>query len=137
MRTTTVLIVDDDQKLLTGLSRLLAQRMFLVFTAENADNALEMLETHEVDVVVSDECMPGLPGTRFLAHVAEMYPNIARILMTGNPTPVNCARAIGPGSVYRFLVKPFDPEYLVRVVEQAVRDFDAIQAPKAPGASRG
>jgi DNA-binding NtrC family response regulator len=136
MDTTTVLIVDDDPKLLSGLSRLLAKRLFLVITAENAETALEILETHDVDVVVSDECMPGLPGTRFLAYVSELYPNIARILMTGNPTPVNCVRAIGPGSVYRFLVKPFDPEYLVRVVEQAVRDMDPVQAFRASSPAR-
>jgi DNA-binding NtrC family response regulator len=137
MHTTTVLIVDDDPKLLGGLSRLLSKRLFIVLTAENAETALEMLETNDVDVVVSDECMPGLPGTRFLAQVAELYPNIARILMTGNPTPVNCVRAIGPGSVYRFLVKPFDPEYLVRVVEQAVRDLDPVRAFRASSNGRG
>jgi len=137
MHTTTVLIVDDDPKLLRGLSRLLTQRLFLVLTAENADTAMKILETNDVDVVVSDECMPGLPGTRFLRYVAELYPQIPRILMTGNPTPLNCARAIGAGSVYRFLVKPFDPEYLVRVVEQAAREYGSVWSVRTRAAAQG
>ncbi len=103
-----VLLVDDEPPALTTLSALLS-REYDVITAPNALAAMRELERIPVAAVVTDERMPGMSGTRFLAYVRRTHPATARIILTAYSDSDALLRAINEGEVERFLLKPVRP----------------------------
>ena len=101
-----VLLVDDDQHLLHALRRALREQPYQLATASNGNEALLFLKTHAVDVVVSDERMPGMAGTDLLHWVAREYPDVVRILLTGHPDLPSAVRALNQCRAFRLLTKP-------------------------------
>jgi DNA-binding NtrC family response regulator len=116
----TILLVDDDPLITTLLSQHFPKERFKVLTAESADEAYQLLDWHRVEVIVSDERMPGESGSEFLAAVKRKYPNIIRIIHTGVGNLDSAVRAINEAEVYRFLLKPCNPADLVSTIERAL-----------------
>lgn len=112
MPTNTVLLVDDDPNLLAALKRNLRREPFRLMTAASGEEALSLMESETIDVVVSDQQMPGMAGTEFLTEVHDRFPNTARVMLTGNATMDVAIQAINEGAISRFLTKPCDPEQL-------------------------
>jgi response regulator RpfG family c-di-GMP phosphodiesterase len=115
----TVLIVDDDPVVLTLLARLLEQDNCTVLSADNARAALELLATHEVQVVVSDQVMPEMDGIEFLSRVKQLHPETVRIVLTGDAEPETIRKAVNKGWIYKFMGKPWDDEELRAQVQEA------------------
>jgi len=116
---TTALFVDDEPNILSGLKRMLRvmrQEMDFHF-AESGQEALEILATQHVDVIVSDMRMPGMDGATLLLAVQEKYPHIIRIMLTGHADEEAILRTVGV--VHQFLAKPADPEALKAVLLRA------------------
>jgi DNA-binding NtrC family response regulator len=109
----SILLVDDEPHVTDALSRHFTKRQFLIRKATSAAEAYRILEHHRVDVVVSDERMPGESGTEFLANVRSRYPNTIRIILSGQASLEAAVRAINEGEVYRFFLKPCNPTDLV------------------------
>jgi two-component system, probable response regulator PhcQ len=116
----TVLLVDDDRNILHGLARALRLQPYRLFTATSGEEALLILKGHHVDVIVSDEQMPGMCGSDLLAWVAEHFPDVARIVLTGRPTVETMIRAINEGAVYQFFTKPCNPAHLGVAIRKAL-----------------
>ncbi len=114
-----ILLVDDEVPILDGLRRQL-RRKFRVHTANGGAEALELLETEPVAVVVSDMRMPQMDGATFLSRVRSLYPNVVRILLTGQTDTQAAITAVNEGQIYRFLTKPCAPEVLLQELESAV-----------------
>lgn len=117
----TVLLVDDDQLLLNSLKRSLHQEHYAIRTATSAEAALEILSGIEVDVIVSDQCMPGMSGTDFLAMAHEKYPETLRIMLTGKPELNTAMDAINRGQIYRFFTKPCNAIDLALSIREALQ----------------
>ena len=115
-----VLLVDDDQNILHGLARTLRHQPYQLYTATSGEEALLILKTCNVDVIVSDEQMPGMCGGDLLAWVAENYPEVTRIVLTGRPTVETAIRAINEGAVYQFFTKPCNPALLGVAIRKAL-----------------
>jgi two-component system, probable response regulator PhcQ len=119
-REASILLVDDEPHVTDALSRHFAKRHFLIRKAASAAEAYRILEHHRVDVVVSDERMPGESGTEFLANVRGRYPNTIRIILSGQASLEAAVRAINEGEVYRFFIKPCNPTDLIFTIQQAI-----------------
>lgn len=104
----SLLFVDDDPALLDAIKRNFRKEPYSLFTALTAEEALEVLKREEMDVVVSDENMPGMSGIEFLSTIKRKYPRVVRMMATGHVTHETAIRAINEGHVFRFLAKPFD-----------------------------
>src|SRR5579871_4385178 len=100
--TETVLFLDDEPAILEGFARLLRKEPYTVLTATSGVAALAVLGRQPIDVVVSDERMPGMSGSEFLDQVRTQYPCIIRIMLTGQARMEVATRAIQQG-LYRFL----------------------------------
>jgi two-component system, probable response regulator PhcQ len=122
-----VLLVDDDRALLDGLRRALYREPYQLLVAEGAGKALEVLAARSVDVVVSDEGMPGLSGTEFLAQVQAEYPETIRFMLTGQASLGLAIRAINRGHVFRFFTKPCNPVELGIALRQALQQRALMQ----------
>lgn len=116
----TVLFVDDEAELLTALTRTFHREPYRVLTADGAGEALSILRSLPVDVIVCDEAMPGMLGTELLASIRQEFPSVVTILLTGYGSLDVARRAVNSGGVYRILSKPCDTVELTRAVREAM-----------------
>lgn len=117
-----VLLVDDEPNLLHALTRALRQQPYHINTARSAEEAMDILKAHRIDLIVSDEHMPGTCGSRFLTWVADNFPEVTRIILTGQPTVSSALRAINEGGVYRYLAKPCDIVELALAIRHGLEE---------------
>lgn len=114
-----VLFVDDEMRILTALHALFRQQ-YRVYTADDPVQALEMVKRIPVQVVISDQRMPGMLGVELLRQVREVSPRSVRILLTGYSDLASIVGSINDGEVWRFINKPWNAQELQRVVAEAV-----------------
>ena len=123
----TVLLVDDDANVLRGLARVLRQQPYQLLTARSGDEAIAILKACSVDLVVSDEQMPGISGSDLLAWIANNYPRVMRIVLTGHATAETAIRAVNEGKVYHFFTKPCDDVKLALTIRRALEEKDQLK----------
>lgn len=124
----TVLCVDDEQNILNALKRLLRKDGYRLLTASSGNEGLKILEENDVDLVISDQRMPEMSGTEFLARVKEQHPDALRIVLTGY-TDVDCiTESINKGYIYKFFLKPWNDQSLRLEIKQALDRCDLIRA---------
>ena len=117
----TVLLVDDEPKVLAGLQRALYREPYEVLCACSAKEALHMLQARPVDVMISDQDMPSMKGTELLARVREQFPDTVRFILTGKATLEVAIQAINEGAVSRFFTKPYNNKDLAITIRQALQ----------------
>jgi len=93
-----------------------------MLTAESAQEGMAVLEKEVVDVIITDENMPGISGTELLRLVKERYPDTVRIMLTGLTDIEVAKNAINNGEIYRFFNKPWDDFELVVSVRYALKE---------------
>lgn len=127
MKKHSVLIVDDEQENLNLLSNILENDYFL-YKARDGSAALDILARHDIDLVLSDQRMPGLSGVDLLEKTRELRPDCVRILITAYPDADNAIQAINRGQVKRYIPKPFDPSELKVILAQEMEHLDLVLA---------
>jgi DNA-binding NarL/FixJ family response regulator len=115
-----VLLVDDDEAVLSALEDALHQEPYEVLTTRSGEEALSLLQRTSVDVVVSDEEMPGIRGSELLALVRDKHPETTRLLLTGHATLDSAMRAINEGQVFQYVTKPIDTRRFAELLRAAV-----------------
>lgn len=131
-----VLLVDDDLEMLALFRGVLERQSFDVSVARTALDALDVLLTRPVAIVVTDERMPGMTGNELLAHVQSDFPDAVRIMLTGAASVDVAQRAINDGRVFRFLTKPVRPVELVATLRAAAEAWDRGARASVPSGSR-
>jgi len=121
MKKDKLLLVDDEPNLTSALVRSLDRTKFEIFTADSAQKGLMILAGNEIDVIVSDERMPGMTGSQFLSEVRKQWPNTIRMILSGQADLEAAVRAINEGEVYRFLLKPCHPKELEMTILQGLQ----------------
>jgi DNA-binding NtrC family response regulator len=118
-----ILIVDDEPENLRVLERLLHQD-YGVLTAESGEQALRLLEQHDVALLITDQRMPGMTGIELLRKTVPLRPHMVRILLTGY-TDVNAlVEAVNCGCVYRYMTKPWSNDDLRLTVGRALEHYE-------------
>ncbi len=121
MNESTVLCVDDEPAILEALQRVLVREGYNILMARSGEEALKIIESHCVDVVISDAIMPGMQGSDLLSWIREKHPNIKRILLTGHYEQGDVVLpAVNSAEVFRLLPKPWDPGELKQAIKDAV-----------------
>lgn len=116
----TILLVDDDPHVLAALNRLLRRPDRRVLYVTNSYEATATLQRERVDLLISDNDMPGTTGVELLAAVRRSHADVVRILLTGRGSLESAVAAINRGEVYRYLTKPWDAVELQRTVDEAL-----------------
>jgi DNA-binding NtrC family response regulator len=114
-----ILVVDDERSVRLTFSQILKNHGHDVWMAEGAPEALQTLSQHEIDVMVSDICMPGLNGLDLMSLVSSEAPDVVVVLVTGEPTAETAIQALRGGAL-DYLCKPVSPEELIKAVEEGV-----------------
>jgi len=86
-----------------------------------------ILAGNDIDVVVSDERMPGMTGSQFLSEVRKQWPNTIRMILSGQADLEAAVRAINEGEVYRFLLKPCHPKELQMTILQGLQHKKLVE----------
>jgi DNA-binding NtrC family response regulator len=119
-----VLLVDDEVSVLRALQRSLVDEDFDVYLAESAAEGLNLLDQHEFKVVVSDERMPVMCGSKFLSIVSLQHPQVVSITLTGQASIGTAMTAVNQGAIYRFLLKPWNDTELKLAIRSAIEKYD-------------
>ncbi|MGH8565010.1 MAG: EAL domain-containing protein [Gammaproteobacteria bacterium] len=137
-----LLIVDDDTDVVQALLRQLGSDYCTVLSAQSAGAAFDLLATHEVRVVISDQRMPGIDGVGFLSRVRELYPETVRMLLTAHADLDLITEAVNKGWIYEFITKPWEAALLRQQLREAFAHYEKTTGEKAspegpPAAPRG
>ena len=120
----TVLFVDDEVNILKAQQRLLRNQPMNVVTASRPEEALELLEKREVQVVVTDQLMPEMSGVDLLSTVRDRHPDIVRMMLTGYTDMTIAVEAINRGEIFRLMTKPWNDDELKATLRQAFDHYD-------------
>ena len=123
-----VLLVVDEANILNALARLFLDRDVRVLRAGNGEEALGIVRREPVAVIVSDNLMPGMRGVELLSRVRDLSPDTVRVLLTGYADLPTAIEAINRGEVFRFHVKPWVDEEIVRTVDEGVRRYQLVRS---------
>ena len=120
----TVLFVDDEPNVLASLRRLLRKEGYGLVFASGGQEALDILETTPVDLVVSDVLMPEMDGVTFLKHVKDRYPGTIRLILTGYASKDFVKQALAEECANEVLAKPWEDEKLKAAIRQSLERSD-------------
>lgn len=120
----TILIVDDEDDIREAIARTLQAYLedVVVEQAASGPKALEFLETHPVDLILTDYRMPLMTGLEFLAKARAVAPNVPRIMLTAYPDLDLAIRALNEEHILNFITKPIQSETLLQVVSGALTE---------------
>ena len=126
----SILFVDDEKSYLAYTCSIFENRGLNVLTANSAMEALELVQGRSVAVVVTDNEMPGMRGIELLTRIKEVSPHTVKIMMTGTADLATTLAAINSGEVFRFVLKPWKKEEMLRAVKDALRRYRVLQSLK-------
>ncbi|MBO9513982.1 MAG: response regulator [Variovorax sp.] len=113
-----VMFVDDEQRIV-NLLRMMFRGTCEVYTATSGQEALAIAAAHPIDVVVSDQRMPGMSGIELLSQMRERSPATMRVLLTGYSDLAAIVGSVNEGAVFRFINKPWNQDEIRRIVAEA------------------
>ncbi len=126
----TILLVDDEERNLSALSRILAPHYSLL-TAEDGRDALELIKRDEtpsrIQLIISDQRMPLMTGVEFLKQTIPIIPRTIRMILTGFTDIDAIIDSINEGRIYKFLTKPIEPQEFLLTVKRAIEAHELEQ----------
>jgi diguanylate cyclase (GGDEF)-like protein/PAS domain S-box-containing protein len=118
----SILLVDDDMIIRRTLEKELQNSGYHILCADSGARALEVLALEPVQVIISDNRMPGMSGVELLSRVSELYPEIRRIMLTAYADTDTVTAAVNRGHVHHILYKPWNSKQLLSSVKTAFRE---------------
>lgn len=122
----TILCLDDEENILSALKRVFRKEPYQVVTTTSAAEALALLESQPIDLIISDHRMPEMEGTVFLARAKALKPQTARLMLSGYADMQAAMDAINACEVHRFIAKPWNDDDLRLTVRQALRQGEVM-----------
>ncbi len=116
-----VLIVDDEPKIYHALRRALHREPYDILYAASGEEALRTLSERPVDVILADQNMPEMQGSVLLARVRQQYPDVVRMMLTGDARLETVMAAVNKGEIYRFFTKPCNEAELIISLRDALQ----------------
>ncbi len=114
-----ILVVDDAPVVLRVIRKILSSRGYTIITASSALDAIGILESEPIDLVITDYKMPNVSGLDLIRHVRENFTNTEVIMITGYPTIEGAVEAVKTGAE-EYLTKPFTGEELLDAVKKVI-----------------
>ena len=116
-----VLIVDDEPKIYHALRRALHREPYDVVYASGGAEALKLLGERSIDVIIADQNMPEMQGSMLLSRVRQQFPDIVRMMLTGDARLETVMAAVNKGEIYRFFTKPCNEAELIISIREGLQ----------------
>lgn len=117
----SILIVDDEPQILKSLQQVLSplkNKSMEIWTSDSAEKAIEVINNQKIDLIITDENMPGMTGTELLSWISDNSPTTKKIVLTGDHSLSTAIRAINQGGVDAYLTKPFKQAELLDLINK-------------------
>ena len=121
----TLLVVDDEVDVLESL-RHQFHRGYRVLTSVSGKEAIEILERDDVELILTDQRMPGMSGDQFLREARRLKPDAIRMLFTGYADIQAVISAVNEGHIFRYILKPWDTVELEGIIRQGVEQYELL-----------
>jgi signal transduction histidine kinase len=121
----TLLIVDDEPDVLESL-RHQFHRSYRVLTSLAGKDAIQILQNDDVELILSDQRMPGMTGDQLLRQARQLKPDAVRMLFTGYADIQAVISAVNEGHIFRYILKPWDSAELEAIIRQGVEQHDLL-----------
>lgn len=126
--TQTIVIVDDEELVVTSLQTFFdLETPYRTVTFTSAKVALQHIQDHDVDLVISDYLMPEMDGITFLSQVRELKPDVPRIILTGYADKENAIKAINQVGLFQYIEKPWENEDLRVIVRNGLEKMQLLK----------
>lgn len=120
-----LLIIDDEVEITKAITRQF-RRKYNVFSTTSADDGLQIMERENIQVVLSDQRMPGMTGVDFFMRIKDKYPDALKLILTGYTDIEAVIGAINEGQVFRYVKKPWNPDELETIIREAFEKYELI-----------
>lgn len=118
-----ILYVDDEQQNLISFKATF-RREYTIYTAQSGQEGLEILRNHDVQLIITDQRMPGMTGVQFLERTVQEYPDTIRMVLTGYSETEDIIDVINSGRILRYITKPWDEGELRMTIESARQIYE-------------
>jgi len=118
--------VDDDKAILKTLKDILSSEGYIVDTAESGREAVKKSEAQFYNIALLDIKLPDMEGTQLLTKIHEQTPQMMKIMITGHASLENAVESLNLGAD-AYIMKPFDPESLLKVVEEKMKEQEEAE----------
>jgi two-component system, NtrC family, sensor kinase len=115
-----ILLVNDEKDILNLLKDPLTSHGYTCIFATNAEDALEIIQQVQVDLVISDVVMPGMSGTQLMEKIATYWPQVSRILITAYAEQESVVQAINKGHIQAYIKKPWGSDEVIQIVDSTI-----------------
>lgn len=116
----SVLFVDDDDYVIKALVRLMRPYPSRVLTASSGEEALAILASQKVDVIVADSLTPPVTGIKLICMAKELCPAITPIILSGKTDLADAQQAKNDGVLHTYIRKPWDDKELIAIIQEAI-----------------
>lgn len=113
-----LLVVDDEPDMLDFLERVF-RHDYTVLRAGSAEEAIEVLASGPVDILITDQKMPRMTGVQLLERIKDQYPELVKVLVSGYTDVPDIQQAVERCQIHQYVVKPVDSEKLKEAVKEA------------------
>jgi len=119
----SVLYVDDEISNLR-IFKISFRRIYNVFIAESAKEAIEILKQEKIHLIITDQKMPEMTGTQLLESIVDEYPEMIKMILTGFSDIESIAKAVNKCGIYKYMTKPYDQGELRLNIDQGLQSFN-------------
>lgn len=124
-----ILYIDDEENNIISFRAVFRLR-YQIYSATNALDAMAIMETTPIQIIITDQRMPNITGTQFLEKVLEKFPESMRILLTGYSDVAAVTEAVNKGKIYHYLTKPWNEAEMEQTINRAYEVYEANQQQK-------
>lgn len=122
----SLLIVDDEPNVLSSLKRELKKEGYTIYLATQGEAGLDILQNHDIGVILSDQMMPKMDGITFLEAAKQRKPDVVRLILTAHGSLENAIAAIDRAGIFGYLTKPWSSDELKGTIARAYEHYDLI-----------
>jgi DNA-binding NtrC family response regulator len=114
----------DDEEINLRMFKSTFRREYDIITTQNAEEGLNILAENDVDLIITDQRMPGITGVELLSMVQQRYPNIppGRLIISGYSDPEDIDMAYKKYQLFKFIAKPWDQNELQKIINKAIQN---------------
>lgn len=123
-----ILVVDDEVQILKAMTRMFSETDYDVLTVDSSSEALELLETQEIDMIISDMRMPIIDGYKLLSIVKDKYPKIIRIIFSGYADEKPMFRALLHNVAKLYVFKPWNNNELLQNIDKLFKEDSILNS---------
>lgn len=117
----SVVIVDDEEMVITSVRAYLElETEFEIHGFTEPEQAVKYMESHLVDIAVSDYLMPRMSGIQFLTRAKQIQPEVSRVLLTGHADKQSAIQAINEVGLYQYVEKPWENAQLLLIIQNGI-----------------